>query len=137
MRRTILPALVVAAALAVGACGGGATTAPSQPAAQSAAPSAAASAAQSAAASAATGGSDSVDIKNFAFNPSTLTAKVGAKVTWKNSDSTAHTVTFDDGSADSNDIANNATFEHTFAAAGTFAYHCKIHTNMKGTITVS
>jgi plastocyanin len=128
MRRPILPALAIAAALAFAACGGGTTPPPSQ-AAQSAAP--------SAAESAAAGGGQSVDIKNFAFSPSTLTAKVGDKVTWKNSDSADHTVTFDDGSVDSNNIANNATFEHTFSAAGTFAYHCKIHTNMKGTVTVS
>jgi plastocyanin len=119
----------MAAMLAVAACGGGTTPAPSQAAPSAAAP----SSGQSAAA----GGSQSVEIKNFAFNPATLTVKVGDKVTWKNSDSAAHTVTFDDGSADSNNIDNNATFDHTFSTAGTFAYHCKIHTNMKGTITVS
>jgi plastocyanin len=129
MRRPILPALAMAAMLAVAACGGGTTPAPSQAAPSAAAP----SSGQSAAA----GGSQSVEIKNFAFNPAALTVKAGDKVTWKNSDSAAHTVTFDDGSADSNDIANNATFDHTFSTAGTFAYHCKIHTNMKGTITVS
>jgi plastocyanin len=129
MRRPILPALAMAAMLAVAACGGGTTPPPSQAAPSVAAP----STGQSAAA----GGSQSVEIKNFAFNPATLTVKVGDKVSWKNSDSAAHTVTFDDGSADSNDIANNATFDHTFSTAGTFAYHCKIHTNMKGTITVS
>jgi plastocyanin len=127
MRRSILSALVVATALALAACGGGTTPAPSQ-AAQSAAPSGG---------SAPAGGSQNVEIKNFAFSPSSLTAKVGDKVTWKNSDSAAHTVTFDDGSVDSKNIDNNGTFEHTFASAGTFAYHCTIHTNMKGTVTVS
>ena len=128
MRRPMLPALAIAAALALAACGGGTTPPPSQ-----AAPSVAASSAgQSAAA-----GGQSVEIKNFAFNPASTTAKVGDKVTWKNSDSATHTVTFDDASVDSNDIATNATFDHTFDKAGTFAYHCKIHTNMKGTITVS
>jgi plastocyanin len=28
-------------------------------------------------------------------------------------------------------------FSHTFTTPGTFAYHCAIHTAMKGTITVS
>ena len=133
MRRPILPVLAVAAMLAIAACGGGGNTgAPSQ-----AAPSTAASAAASAAQSAPAGGSTSVDIKNFAFNPASLTAKVGDKVTWTNSDSAAHTVTFDDGSVDSKNIDSNGTFEHTFSSAGTFAYHCTIHTNMKGTVTVS
>ena len=128
MRRPLIPALAFAAVLALAACGGGSTPAPSQ-----AAPSTAASAAQSAAG----GGGQNVEIKNFAFNPATVTAKVGDKVTWKNSDSAAHTVTFDDGSVDSKNIDNNGTFDHTFSSAGTFAYHCSIHTNMKGTITVS
>jgi plastocyanin len=52
-------------------------------------------------------------------------------------DSTAHTVTLDDGSSTSDDIAAGATYQHTFAAAGTFAYHCKIHPTMKATITVT
>jgi plastocyanin len=134
MRRPIIPALVMATAFAVAACSGGGTTPAPSTAAQSAAPSAAQA---SGSGSGGGGGSQSVEIKNFAFNPAALTVKAGDKVTWKNSDSAAHTVTFDDGSADSNDIANNATFDHTFSTAGTFAYHCKIHTNMKGTITVS
>ena len=132
MRRPIIPALLMAAALAVAACGGGSTAAPSQ-----AAQSAAASAAQSSGgASGGAGGSQSVEIKNFAFNPATLSVKAGDKVTWTNADSAAHTVTFDDGSADSKNMANNATFEHTFSSAGTFAYHCAIHSQMKGSITV-
>src|SRR5690348_1456503 len=38
-----------------------------------------------------------VNIKNFAFNPSTLTIKTGTKVTWVNNDSIPHTVTSDSG----------------------------------------
>ena len=50
---------------------------------------------------------------------------------------TAHTVDSDTGSEiDSGDIAAGATFEHTFAAEGTFAYHCDIHAYMKATIIV-
>ena len=33
----------------------------------------------------------SISIKNFAFSPSTITVKVGTKVTWTNNDSVAHT----------------------------------------------
>jgi plastocyanin len=134
MRRPILPALAIAATLALAACASGSTTAPSQ--AASAAPSAAQSSGSASGGSGGAGGSQSVEIKNFAFNPATLNVKVGDKVTWTNADSAAHTVTFDDGSADSKNIANGATFDHTFSTAGTFAYHCSIHTSMKGTITV-
>jgi plastocyanin len=128
----LIPALATAAVLALAACGGGTTPAPSVAASAPAAASAAASAAQSAATAGA-----SVDIKGFAFNPATITAKVGQEITWTNGDGTAHTVTLDDGSVDSGNVAPNATFKHAFSTAGTFTYHCSIHTTMKGTITIS
>ena len=83
------------------------------------------------------GGSSAIEIKNTAYNPATVTAKVGGKVTWTNNDSVAHTVTLDDNSADSGNLAAGSTFDHTFATAGTFAYHCKIHSSMHGTVTVT
>jgi plastocyanin len=111
----------------VAACSGSTSTSP-------AAGSAAASAAGAAASAA---GGSAVEIKNFAFNPASLTASVGAKVTWTNQDTTGHTVTADDGSFDSKEFPNGQTFSQTFSKAGTFAYHCTIHTTMKGTIVVS
>jgi len=83
------------------------------------------------------GGSMAISIKNFAFDPATDSVPTGSKITWTNNDTTAHTVTFDDGSADSGDLAAGATFDHTFATAGTFAYHCTIHSSMHGTVTVT
>ena len=76
-------------------------------------------------------------IANFAFNPASMTIKAGASLTWTNADSTTHTVTADDGTFDSGNVASGATFSHAFATAGTFAYHCNIHSSMKGTITVT
>ncbi len=124
MRRITTTLFIVMALIAVAACSNSAG---------SAAPTAAASQAPAAPA----GGAGAVTIKDFAFNPATTTASAGSKVTWTNSDTTAHTVTFDDGSADSGNIAPGSTFDHTFATAGTFAYHCTIHSQMKGTVTVS
>jgi plastocyanin len=83
------------------------------------------------------GGSSAVEIKNIAFNPAAITVKPGDKVTWTNNDSVTHTVTLDDNSVDSGDLAAGSTFDHAFASAGTFAYHCKIHSSMHGTITVT
>jgi plastocyanin len=77
-----------------------------------------------------------VAISGFAFSPKTITVTVGDTVTWTNSDSTAHTATADDGSFDTGTVGNGATGSATFATAGTFAYHCKIHASMTGTITV-
>lgn len=75
-----------------------------------------------------------VSIANFAFNPENVTIQVGQKVTWTNNDSVAHTVTGTDFS--SGQIAPGATYEHTFATAGTFDYKCSIHPSMLAKITV-
>jgi plastocyanin len=103
----------------------------------SAAPTAATSQTGSIPPAAPAGGATDVAIKDFAFTPAATTVAAGGKVTWTNNDTTAHTVTFDDGSADSGNLAPGATFDHTFATAGSFAYHCTIHSQMKGTVTVS
>jgi plastocyanin len=79
---------------------------------------------------------NSVSIKNFAFSISSLSVKSGTTVTWTNNDATTHTVTADDGSFDSGNIAPGATFTHTFSTAGTIAYHCSIHTTMKAKVVV-
>ena len=69
-------------------------------------------------------------IQNFAFSPATVHVLVGGTVTWTNKDATAHTVTDNGGSFDSGSIAADATFKMTFAKAGTYTYHCTIHSMM-------
>ena len=57
-------------------------------------------------------------------------------MTVKNDASVTHTVTNDNGGFDvSIDPGKTATF--TAPAAGTYPFHCKIHTNMKSTLTVT
>lgn len=80
---------------------------------------------------------NTVNIQNMAFNPSSLTVPVGTTVKWVNMDSTTHTVTSDTGVFNSGNLNNGQSFSYTFSQAGTFPYHCSIHTNMHGTITVS
>lgn len=82
----------------------------------------------------------SVAIKNFAFDAKTVTVKKGTTVTWTNDDTANHTVTFDDSSmssASSGNLTNGATFSYKFDTAGTFAYHCAIHSSMTGTVVVT
>lgn len=79
---------------------------------------------------------NSVDIKGMAFNPATITVKVGSTVTWTNSDSIGHTVTSDDGSFDTGVFRQGESKTITFAKAGTFTYHCSVHPNMTGTVIV-
>lgn len=124
--------LAASALLAVAACSGSSATAAPTAAPSAAAPSAAASS------GGAPAGATAVAIKNFTFNPATVDVKAGAKVTWTNGDDTAHTVTFDDTTVGgSGNLNSGTTFDLTFPTAGSFAYHCKIHPSMKGTVTVS
>lgn len=86
-----------------------------------------------------TGGvSNQVTISGFAFGA--LTVPVGTRVTWRNLDGATHTATADASSVfqfDTGDIPAGATSATvTFTRAGTFAYFCKYHPGMHGTIVV-
>ena len=75
-----------------------------------------------------------VSIAGFAFAPVTVTVDVGDTVTWTNDDSTAHTATGD--GFDTERLAPGQTASITFSTAGTFAYACAIHPQMRGTVVV-
>lgn len=93
-----------------------------------------------------TGGSTAgVSIANYAFDPNPLSFphSAGVTITWTNNQSgVTHTVTFDSNSGvtfDSGDIAPGmtASFDASGLAPGSYGYHCKIHTDMTGTITIT
>jgi plastocyanin len=81
-------------------------------------------------------GSQTVPIKGFAFKPATVTVNVGDTVTWTNQDTAPHTATASDGSFDTGSLSKGASGSHKFSQAGSFAYICSIHPNMKGTVVV-
>jgi plastocyanin len=71
--------------------------------------------------------------ERYFFGPQTQYANVGDTVTWTNGTDAPHTVTSDSGTElASGNLADGATFDHTFAVEGTFAYHCTNHSYMKG-----
>jgi plastocyanin len=81
---------------------------------------------------------NSVAISNFAFSPTSLTVKVGTKVTWTNNDNAQHNVTSDDGGFESSgNLSKGQTYLVTFSTAGSYPYHCSIHPSMTGTIVVT
>lgn len=81
---------------------------------------------------------NTVSIAGMAFAPSSLTVKVGTKVTWTNNDGYTHTVTSNDGTSfDSGNLASGASFSYTTTKTGTFDYHCNIHSGMAGTLIVT
>ena len=89
--------------------------------------------------------SNSITVINNYFDPSTTTVAVNTKVTWTwdacGSDGyggqscTSHGIVFDDGIASGSQ--SQGTWSRTFAAAGTYKYHCSTHgTAMSGTVVV-
>jgi plastocyanin len=85
-------------------------------------------------------GPNSIVMKNIAYSPTTLTLKVGDTVNfvWKDG-SIPHNV---DGASDLSDFSSgnaktSGSYNYTFKKAGTYAYHCDVHPQMTGTITVT
>jgi uncharacterized membrane protein len=76
-------------------------------------------------------------MKNVSFQPAQITVHPGETVVWKNEDIFAHTVTADDGSFDSGLIQPGQTWKMTVQKAGTIAYHCTPHPNMKATLVAA
>ena len=68
-----------------------------------------------------------------------INAKVGDVITWTNSDSAGHKVGTDDGTCTMGaTIAGSGGKQSlVFNKAGTYPFHCTIHSNMTGTITIS
>jgi plastocyanin len=73
---------------------------------------------------------------NQAFAPDGLNVAVGTTVTWKNTDSVAHTSTSDAQGWDSGVVNPGGQFSTSFSTAGTYRYHCAIHPGMIGTVVV-
>jgi plastocyanin len=71
------------------------------------------------------------------FQPSTIRVAAGGTVTWTNDDDDEHTVTATDASFDSGVMGGGATHRQRFPTAGTFAFLCAIHPEMRGDVVVS
>jgi plastocyanin len=80
---------------------------------------------------------NTIEIKDFAFSPQTLTVKSGETITWINHDEEPHTVVsvgkkFQKSSA----LDTDQEFTITAGAPGTYEYFCSVHPKMTGTIVV-
>ena len=125
-RRAVALLLALLAVVAVGACGGGDDDSGDATASGTTAKSASGS-----------GSGDVITIKGFAFSGAD-SVKKGTTVTVKNEDGTKHTFTPDHaGDFQPAVLEAGKTAEVAFATAGTFAYHCEIHSSMKGSIEVT
>src|SRR3954449_10853787 len=93
-------------------------------------------------------GAIQVSVGQFKYGPADISMYAGDSVLWTwNGPDTNHSVTADAGQAmdfDSDPGKSSAEIVHpigdgygvSFTRAGTFHYHCKVHSSMKGTITV-
>jgi len=76
-------------------------------------------------------------IKDFNFNPMTLTVKSGEKITWINRDEEPHTVvSVEKQFKKSTALDTDQEFTITAGAPGTYTYFCSVHPKMTGTIIV-
>jgi plastocyanin len=121
-----LVVMVASVALTAAACSksndaGGSTSAPT-----------------SASAPASTGGSGSatLTVKDFAFDPNSLSVASGqSTITITNDGAVTHNFSLDDGSV-SQDIAPGATETVTVNITADAPFHCAIHPSMTGTLKV-
>lgn len=81
-------------------------------------------------------GTNEVRIQGMAFDPATITVNAGTTIIWTNKDAIAHTVTSDTDLFNSGNIGSNGTYSYTFSTAGSYPYHCSIHTSMTATVVV-
>ncbi len=76
-----------------------------------------------------------VTIKTFQFSPSPATVKAG-EITVVNEDNTTHTFTSDAAGAFNVSLTGPHATKTVTVKAGTYKFHCAIHTSMTGELIV-
>jgi plastocyanin len=84
---------------------------------------------------AAHGATATVSVRDFSFQPQTITIRVGDTVTWVNGDTAAHTAT-STGNWDTGTFGIGSSRTVAFTKAGTYPYFCVLHSIMFGTVVV-
>jgi plastocyanin len=88
---------------------------------------------------AAAGKDVAIKIVDIDYDPRDTSVKKGVTVKWTNTGDLPHTVTKEDGPGpdfDSGTLEPGDTYEETFDTPGKIAYHCLIHAQQKGSLTV-
>jgi plastocyanin len=76
-----------------------------------------------------------ITISGFSFGRP-ITIVVGDTVRVTNDDPFNHTWTADDGSFGSGGLSTGESYDFTFEAPGVYPFHCSIHRDMTGSVTV-
>jgi len=77
-----------------------------------------------------------VSIGDNYFDVADVAIEPGTTVIWTNEGQVPHTVTADDGSFDSGELNPGDSYIATFLGSGTVYYHCEIHPEMVGSVTI-
>jgi plastocyanin len=75
-------------------------------------------------------------MENLVISPAEVTAKVGDTLELVNKDVFAHTATAENGDFDVT-MPPKKTVTHVLTRAGTVAYYCRFHPNMKATLKIA
>jgi plastocyanin len=80
-----------------------------------------------------------VVIRQYAYSPAALSLRAGDTVTWTNEDTVGHDVSVTRGPETfrSPMLSKGQSWSHTFGTAGSYAYVCSVHPDMRGTVTVA
>jgi plastocyanin len=78
-----------------------------------------------------------VAIADRSYDPDPVQARVGEAIQWTNEDSVPHTATLDDVDCGTDQLMRGEQGVLVFTEAGTYPYHCRIHSSMHGTITIA
>ncbi len=82
----------------------------------------------------------SVAVADFSFSPQAVVIQTGGTVTWTWSGAAPHSVTYDGGPtprpASSDTKTGSGTYQSTITTVGRYTYHCSIHPQMTGSVTV-
>jgi plastocyanin len=78
----------------------------------------------------------SVNMGDNFFDPPNAAIELESTITWTNNGAEPHTVTADDGSFDSGVLNPGASYTVAFDGLGTVTYHCAIHPEMRGSVSV-
>jgi plastocyanin len=79
---------------------------------------------------------EAISITTSGFEPAQATIANGETVTWTNTDAVSRQVVADGGAFNSPPIAPGSTWSFRFTRVGTFAYHERTKTSLKGAVVV-
>jgi plastocyanin len=115
LHNTLIAAPLIAASIALAACGGGSSSK-----------------------SPATGGAaaTTIDISSFKFVPATVTVKLGSTIRFVNHDRAEHTASATAGGFDTGTLKRGQSKAITVGALGTATYKCQFHPFMTGQIVI-